>query len=367
MIILQREEPRRIIKSRRSNLTDEKEESAFPFDWSTSGPAAVQRFAREELVACAKCVRANAPTRMNCLYCGAPLPSTARTVPVLKPLESWEPGFNIVFLPSESVPPTTEAIDETAIILRLETERLREIIATHQAMPLARAASLEEARLIENRLAAFKLQLEIVPDDVLTIEAAMFLVRLRRLEFSDEALTGWTLSDERHQVAWPDVWTLVAGRLFTKRVEVDERRGLPGKESAVVDRREMSDDEGVLDLFTGPPEMTAHWRITGENFDYTCLGVHKKLLARENFVTLMESLRTRAAQAVFDDHYVRLRHLLGSAWPLTERTESGGLRRERPGKFNVEAVTHVSNEIQFTRYARLRHHLAMQQRERRLK
>jgi hypothetical protein len=57
-----------------------------------------------------------------------------------------------------------------------------------------------------------------------------------------------------------------------------------------------------------------------------------------------------------------VRHLLSAAWPLAEQNKSGGLRRESFGKFNVEAITVVSNEAQFTRYARLCHQLELKRR-----
>jgi hypothetical protein len=53
--------------------------------------------------------------------------------------------------------------------------------------------------------------------------------------------------------------------------------------------------------------------------------------------------------------------LLAAAWPPSERTGSG-LRRERTGRLNTESVTTISNETQFTRYARLRLQLALRAR-----
>ena len=77
---------------------------------------------------------------------------------------------------------------------------------------------------------------------------------------------------------------------------------------------------------------------------------------------LRRLLRGRAPSAVFDEEYARLRPLLADVWPSAERTESLGLRREGAGRVNTEAVTTVSNEGQFTRYARLRHMLVLRAR-----
>src|SRR5688500_2575287 len=69
----------------------------------TGSHVQLRRFTAEELIACEKCARANAPTRMNCLYCGALLPVTEQRAelvrPTLKKLEEWEQGINVVLLP----------------------------------------------------------------------------------------------------------------------------------------------------------------------------------------------------------------------------------------------------------------------------
>jgi hypothetical protein len=224
------------------------------------------------------------------------------------------------------------------------------------ALPLARTASSEEAALVEERLGALGFVVRVVADEALAIESTPPL-RIRRLEFTAETLTGYTSAgDEAHVAVWEDVALLVRGRLLKKRIEVEERGTLVRTESALADAREMFDDENVLDLFTSDDGALSHWRIAGDGFDYSCLAERKSLLARDNFVRLLESLREQAARAVYDEEYGRVRHLLAAAWPLSERKESGGLRRERPGKFNAEAVTTLNNETQFTRYARLRYH-----------
>lgn len=347
------------------SLPDETEDDEIDLNDLPAQPA-LRAFAREELVSCAECARANAPTRMNCLYCGARLPATERTVPTLRPLETWERGFNVVLLPGQSPRVTDEAVAEAASLVRSEVKRLREMLDARLALPLGRAASDEEAGLVKKRLAALGFGVEIVPDEILAVETAPS-VRVKRLAFENATegatLEGWTAMSggERHVALWSDVVLLVAGRLFTKRVEVEESRTRVGVEGKVVDAREIADDEGVIDIFFARGE--TNWRVMSESFDYSCLGARKKMLAHENFVTLVETLRERApADARFDDNYRGVRHLLASAWPLAERTESRGLRRERPGKFNVEAVTHVSNETQFTRYARLLHQLELKRR-----
>lgn len=343
-------------------MTDEKEE--FPFALTDDlGPTQhdARPFSSEQMVACASCARANPPTRMNCLYCGSTLPTTDASAalrrPVLKPLEDWERGFNVVLLPSprrgREVDATT--LRDAAALLRIEAASLREIIVADDALPVARTAFAEEAALIERRLAALNFNVETLSDDALAVEAP--LPRVRKIEWSRAALEGWTVGrDEPLEIEWPNVLLFVAGRIWTKRVEVEERRASLRRGAEVADARELFTDEAVLDVFAAgkAADVAGGWRISAGNFDYSCLGEHKGLLARDNFVRLIKTLRERAPGARFDDDYGRVRQLLDPAWPPAERTTSGGLRRERPGRLNAEAVTIITNEAQFSRYARLR-------------
>jgi hypothetical protein len=361
------------------------EEEIFAGDDTDARGATDRRaFSREEMTACERCGRASPPTRMKCLYCGAALPVAdgERDLrrPALKPLEERERGFNVVLAPRRACEgaearddATVEAASsrvevssptvEAASLLRLKPEQLEEMIASRAPLPLARTGEREEVALLLNKLVALGLEVEIVSDEDLAIESEPPR-RVRGVEFEDEAIKGWgSAGVESWREAWDDLVLIVVGRIFKKRIEVEARSG---RRSAgeVVESREMSEDEAVVDLyFTGA---RANWRITAEGFDYSCLGARKSLLASENFARLVEALRTRAPRAAFDDSYRRVRHLLQFAWSLGEHTESGGMRRARPGKFNTEAVTSVTNEAQFTRYGRLlRHFFAQQTQEQR--
>ncbi|HEX7177640.1 MAG TPA: hypothetical protein VF240_20445 [Pyrinomonadaceae bacterium] len=329
---------------------------------SGATPGAGRRFSPEELVACEGCRRANPPTRMSCLYCGAKLPLTETSAalrrPVLRPLEEWEQGHNVVLLPG-GPPASPQTIDAAAELLHFAAPRLIEAVDSREALPIARAASAEEAKLIEERLDALGFNVLVVADDELAEEAGPTR-RVRKLEFTEDVLRAWTSGGEQASAPWGDVVLIAAGRIKTKRVEVEERSGRvrPGVE--VVDAREIFADEAALEIHTARD--AAGWRIMSGSFDYTCLGARMGVLALRNFETLIGELRARATGAAFDGGYNRLRHLLSAAWPLAEREESGGLRRERPGKFNAEAVTVVSNDAQFTRYVRLRRLLELRRR-----
>ncbi len=327
-------------------------------------PAEARGFAPEQLVGCARCTRRNPPTRMNCLYCGEPLPVTDESAhlrrPVLRPLEGWERGLNVILLPRRSRELTREDVAEAAGFLKIDAARLREMCASRRALPVARAATEEEVGLIERRLGALGLSVEILSDELLAAESAP-PARVRRLELAGETLKGWAAAgEEAREVAWSEVVLVATGRIFTRRVEVEERGALARRTEEVIETRETMADEAALEIYARGE--SGGWRVMSDGFDYSCLGETKGLLARENFVRLAAALRARAAGASYDEEYNRIRHLLAHAWPLAEQTGSGGLRRSRPGKFNKESFTVVSNDAQFTRYARLRYQLELRRR-----
>jgi len=285
---------------------------------SSSAHGAPRRFEPGELVACEKCLRANAPTRMNCLYCGAPLPVTERSAalrrPALRKLEEWEQGFNVVLHPPPTRP-APETIEELASLLRLDAARLSEMSDSGTALPVARAASEEEAELIVGRIKARGLDAEVFGDDPL----ARTPVRVRALAFDADALVLMTTAEaEPARVSWDDVLLLVAGRVVTRRVELEERPSKLTGRGRVMDAREVASDEAVLDIYTSDAAREG-FRVMADGFDYSCLGESKGLLARDNFKTLILKLRGRAARAAFDEEYARLRGVLASAWPPAER------------------------------------------------
>ncbi|MDT5063247.1 MAG: hypothetical protein QOH63_3706 [Acidobacteriota bacterium] len=318
-------------------------------------------FTPEQMVTCEACLRANPPTRTSCLYCAAQLRATAASAalqkPTLRKLEKWEQGFNTIFLPDKSAQLTEESLAAVAELVRLKTEDLKRIVETGVPLPLAHAASSDEASLIEGKLAEMGVGTMVVADSDLIAEDSL-QKRARAFELMERALVAHPAagSGEDWRVAWAEIGLLVAGRLFVRQLEVEERKGRRA-ESEIVDAREMSADEVVLDIYTS--ERDGGWRIAAGNFDFSCLGAQKGLVASQNFSTLVTVLRERASEALYDDSYHRVRHALGVVWPLEQQTEARGWRRERPGRVHTEAITRSDNEMQFTRYSRLRHYLSV--------
>lgn len=327
--------------------------------WDEAQPLRTEArgFSPEQMQECAACRRANPPTRAACLYCGAPLPITeanaAQLKPTLRQLEDWEQGFSAVVLPSEQKL-TTDALLDIAGYLKLETEDVQSIFATGQPFPLARAATTEEAKLIENHLARLGFKVLIVSDKELDLNAPK---RLRALELTDDSLVLYPAGGHALQrISWQDVTLLVAGRRVVRKLVFAERVGRKN-EKELLDSRELNADEQRLDLY-GKLDGDG-WRITSDSFDFSCLGEAKALVASKNFQTLTGILRERAVNAGYDDSYLRVRQALSLVWPLREHTESLGLRKQGIGRVSTEAATTSDNETQFTRYSRLLHLLKL--------
>ncbi|HEX8457877.1 MAG TPA: hypothetical protein VF656_11315 [Pyrinomonadaceae bacterium] len=328
------------------SLTEEDGADALP---------SVRAFKPAEMVACVVCLRANPPTRMDCLYCGAALPASVagedQRRPALRPLEVWEQGFNVVLVARATVELDIIQMREAVPLLRIELEQLRALVQAHPPLPLARTKTREEAALVDGKLRGLGWPVEIVADAELRVETDA-QKRIRKLELGRDAVNGWSSAEgEGASVPWERVTLLVTGRIARKRVEVEERRGRRGAESEMVEAREFHDDESVVDLYFAD-RMTG-WRIMAENFDYSCLGAAKSLTAAENFKRLSETFKERARAARSEHSYASVRHFLKYAWPLAEQTEAGNLKRIRPGRYNAEAITSTTNETQFTRYTRL--------------
>jgi len=309
------------------------------------------------MVRCEECLRANAPTRVTCLYCAAVLPIGKTTAelqkPNLRPLQKGEKGYNCILL-RKSNELTAETLALVTDLLKLNIDDLERIFSAGVSLPLARAASEAEAVLVQDRLTAFAIQTRVVSDMELGLEDLLPL-RVRTARFGSGALTLYHLAGGRGvNIPWAEFSLIVTGRLLVKQVEVKEQKG--GRADAqILDARELFNDVAVLDLYCGNDD--GNYRILASSFDFSCLGEQKSLLAAENFKLLVAAIRERAAQAEYDDSFNSLRSTLAPVWPAEQQIESRGWRRERPGKYSVGAVIESNNESQFLRYSRLRYYL----------
>ncbi len=316
--------------------------------------AAAERFTTNQMISCEACGRSNAPTRLACLYCGTTMKiaeeNAALARPVLRRLENWEKGWNVFYLPGETADFDELKLAQTAAFLRLERAEFDKILEANHILPVAQAESEAEASVVEKHLQANGFKTALVADEAL--ETTVLPRRVRSMEIGDNHLSLHLLgkSEEAVQVLFADFELIIVGAIFERQVENRERRK---KEDSfeVKESREISSDESLLDFYV--KNDTAGYRISAKNFDFSCLGAEKKLLARENFGILLEKLKEKAPTAAFDDSYKRLRGALNPVWPPDQRNESLGWQHEGIGKISIDNRMTVNNAAQFLRYSRM--------------
>jgi hypothetical protein len=317
-------------------------------------PSEPQGFAPDQMIRCEECLRANPPTRVACLYCSAALPMTESSArlrkPVLRPPEKHQSAYNSILLATDSELPA-ETLTEAADLLKLSAEVLKRLVHVKTPLPVACTASREEAELVFNRLKDLGLETVTLSDDELGA-SDMSVKRIKSMSFEDRVFTLQQAgTKEQVEVRWDDVVLVVTGRLFVRRVEIQERKTRRA-ENEIVQSSEFSIDNAVLDFYT-----TAHsetWRVHADGFDFSCLGSEKTLLVNENIVRLLDLIVANSPNVRVDASYKELRHTLNLVWGSQPETQSSGWRRDRPGKLSVGLATTNSNESQFTRYSRMR-------------
>jgi len=319
-----------------------------------AGGPSPQPFAPDQMVRCDSCLRANPPTRVRCLYCGAGLPVTEAVAavqkPTFRPLDKWERGYNNILLPP-AANLTAEQLAEAADVLRLAAGDLERIMAWGVPLPLARVATTGDASIIQSRLARLQINTQVLSDEELGVDETQ-VVKVRALRIDDAGLSLYqTPQAAPVELAWDDLTFIVTGRLVTKRVELREQRAR-GTENRITDSSEFVTDELVIDLYAGRHALS--YRIAANSFDFSFLGQEKGLLAGENISKLLKLLRDRVPNVECDNSYNSLRKTLEAVWPSEQHNESRGLHRGGPGKISIGSATETSNEMQFLRYSRLR-------------
>jgi hypothetical protein len=337
----------------------ESEKSALS-DLEAVAEARPNSFAPAELITCDECLRANPPTRAQCLYCGANLPqntrehSETRAQPAEIDRRANTTEACYLVLRSTQINIVSESsLAEIASVLHVKPQEATNLIGIARPVPLARCGSAEQATVLAARLRSLGIEVNTFRED--TFDLDLPARRIRALEFSDHGLTAKVLKGGDISAAWSDLILIVIGRLIVRRVEVEERKRR-GR-AKPLDTRELFSDEPVMDLYLGSNEVA--WRISPNGFDFSCLGSEKSMTAFQNFSTLIALLQIRAPKAEVDDSYRNLRALLANIWSLEPETRKGEWRRSGAGKVDVATVTTTNNEAQFNYYSRLRYRLKL--------
>jgi len=325
-----------------------------------------QSFALAEMITCDACLRSNPPTRSNCLYCAAILPAmtNAREAEPTRDSASGpsseanvNSGFYVVMTPNQIRVLDQSSLAEIAELLHLATTDVQSAVDGRCPVPLLRAATLEQGKVIAEKLVALGIGVDIFREDTLSLDVPT--KKVRALEISHDRLTATLTSGGGISMPWDDLILIVTGHLLVNRKESEERRRR-GRSQPVASR-ELFSDEPVIDLYTRSDEIGC--RISSSSFDFSCLGTEKAMTAFENLATLRKLLSLRAPNADVDDSYRRLRAVLTNIWPLEPQTRKGEWRRSGAGKMDVATVTTIDNEIQFNRYSRLRQSVKLRELE----
>jgi len=315
-------------------------------------------FAANELMGCGTCGRNNPPTRSKCLYCGHELDfqgeNWTKIRPVIRPLESWERGFNVIFQKKKArakipVPEVAElisqSIDDTGLFL-----------ASGKILPLARVNGIKDAEIMTARLATLGLICQIVSDEALAADEAP--VRLAGIEIEKNAITFIAFfTHSATKIAIGDLALIVPGFFSENKIDMVESRKRKGTE--VFDQVESSVHDTIVDVFSKSDPKGFRIQLAG--FDFSCLGAEKGFLAAENIKKLLGFLIKLAPKAKLVDDYGSVRRMLDHVWELEKRSEPQGMKRLGFGKTGLQKIETRSNLQQFTRYSRLQWHLYEQE------
>jgi len=308
---------------------------------------------KTEMIACSRCGRLSPPDRATCLYCGKELPVTEISKNVapkhLRRPESWENGFNIIFI-SVTEDAADVNVQTAADALSVDAQIIKKTVDLGGPLPLFRAGSEADAMRLSTFLRSNGLACAIIADEMLAADTPPR--RVRRVDFSDDAIrlalfnTGEIVEANREEVG-----LFVTGAIIETKTETSEKRKR-GK-SEVLDQAEVSSDETVLDIYLRDDAMG--YRITAAGFDFSGLGAKKTLLAVNNMKTLADELFRLAPEAK-QANYFECDAVLNKVWELDERTATDGLQRVGLGKTAIKRTGRASNLRQFTKFSRMHRH-----------
>ena len=264
-------------------------------------------------------------------------------------------GFYVVLSAPTNELPDELRLEQIATRSGIKPADLQAALAVGKRLPLFEVDTAEQAHQFVVDFRALGIQTTSVKDDEYNSSSAH--KKIRALEFSSAGVTGFVgVSGECLFENWSDLILMVVGRLQTNNVEDVTRR--KHGEQKPVDRRELIDDESVIDVYSRSNR--EGWRILAGSFDFSCLTERKRITAFENFRALIELFRERAENMEVENSYLKVRSLLTQVWPLRAETRTGGWRRSGGGKYELSTLTTTDNEAQFTSYSRLVQFLKMQ-------
>jgi len=298
------------------------------------------------LLTCSRCGRNSPATRQNCLYCGAAFPITPTNVfKNRRKVDAWEKGYNVIFLSINETIPDIK-LPEILPLIEIDEESLRKIFQEHNQLPLTRTATLEEAKIVAEKLDFLGIRTRIIDDFSLSREPS----RIRRIDFLDEQLiiTHFN-SGKTERVFKKELSLVVCGFFYERRIHsIEERKK---RQNKLKEASEFDNDRPLIDIYT--KSNSIGYRVFPNGFDFSGLGLEKKRLATENLPMLLEKLSSCSSEVNLIDNYTRIYKLLRNIWDFEQSKNSIGWRRKGFGGFELESELLINNLNQFTKYSRL--------------
>jgi hypothetical protein len=194
------------------------------------------------------------------------------------------------------------------------------------------------------------LRAAVIPDEEMKL--GQELLRARRIAVSDDELRVFHSGGEII-LSKAEIRLLVLGELRNVRVDYTEPLSGRGSQSGnVLDSSEFRSEETLLDLYASGLDQS--FRIKSDAFDYSGLVSPLSFRSDVNFRAALAVLRAALPDAKVDDDFLKLRSLLGRAWPERSRNESRSIKRTGLAFRAVAQASVMSdNRDQFDRYSRL--------------
>lgn len=305
-------------------------------------------FAVDELSACKKCGRDNAPNRTACIYCGAKLTIRdeflSRAKVAVNDLEADALGWNIVARCRDIA--SADALTELES-LGFPTADIRGLQDSATVVPIARFGSEQTGELAQKRLSG--IPTVIVSDERFEVDRPSIRISKIELEGNALAFTDFNRGTKETRTA-ADVTAVVLGTLRTFRTTTFEKRGIR-KRSTVTD--ETSDDRDAQILEIHIKGNSAPFAVHTTGFDFSFLGNERSLLAAENFERLAAKLGELAPQAKVVSDHDAFRSILSGPWPESNRTDGLGRVQTGIGQRRYGRTATIDNKLQFTKFSRL--------------
>lgn len=315
--------------------------------------AAPSGFSPAEMLACLKCGKPNAPTRVSCLYCAAELENLSTGGEAgrldLTPPEPHENGFSVIILPGAS----GEARSAAAVLGR-SVDEVGKIVAAGVPFPVARVRNAEIAATLVAHLSNFGFSCATLADPELDVKTPPR--RIRGIEFMTDRLRMFDFNTTAvFEATVDDIRLLVAGRHAVSRSTTSENLKRGKADTKKPEESKDQRDEKMLDVYVMGDDRG--YRIKTSGFDFSCLGDAKTMFASENIELLAETIKELRAGIVLDSRYIDVRDLLDPVWEPDFHREAQGLHRSGLGRLSRQASDVFDNLNQFTKYSRMRNHL----------